>query len=341
MPVTLDISDDFIDVVDNLEAVVVRPPEEENANDELLANGRFDSSLTGWTPGGATWEERLALADLNGEYLAQEAVTVAGVDYVLSADVFGVWTSTAPSLRIGTAANGSQIGSNSIAESGRLTTSFEASGTATWITLRNGDTRTRFGNVSLRRSGDTAAASALRRAVSNREAAASGGKYRQGDVKWHVDASELASPPAIGATIIDASLNYWVVLAVDQQTFNNRWRCWARKLDTADVDLGYVKIQRAEYAKSEAGAQSPTWVDWAEQVRARVQPQASAVTHENGRTRLPEAVTIYTKHQFPIDNRFRIVGANGRIYNVRGYADPHRVDGLFAIEAEVATWPLN
>ena len=47
-------------------------------------------------------------------------------------------------------------------------------------------------------SGSTAVASALRRAVTTREAAASDGKYTTSDVHWHLAAAELPAPPRLG-----------------------------------------------------------------------------------------------------------------------------------------------
>lgn len=341
MTFTLDVSDDFVDVVDNHEAVTVRPPVDQNANAELVTNGRFDEGLSGWSPNGATWEDRLALCDIGAEYLAQAVTTVASGVYLVAVDVFGAWSATAPSVKIGTSADGSQIETNTITESGRLVFEFTASGTTTYLTLRNGDQRCRFGNVSCRADRTTDVTDALKRAVSNREAMASGGKYRAGDVKWHVPQDELANPPALGAVVIDGDGTEWTVLAVDEQTFKNRWRLWCRKLSVADVALGSVTIQKALSSRSPSGAEAATWQDWAHEVACRIQPQDTATAVLNDRRNMPERVTIYTKYQFPVDHRFRVVGADGRTYRIQGYTMPDRIGDLFAIEAEVNPWPLN
>lgn len=341
MTFTLDVSDDFVDVVDNHEAVTVRPPIDQNSNAELVTNGRFDESLTGWSPGGATWEDRLALCDVGAEFLAQAVTTTASGVYIASVDVYGDWDATAPSVKIGTSVDGSQIETNTVSESGRLVFEFTATGSATYLTLRNGDRRCRFGNVSVRADGSTDVTNALKRAVSNREAIASGGKYRAGDVKWHIAQDELTNPPAIGSVVIDGDSVEWTVLAVDEQTFTNRWRLWCRKLSVASDALGTVTIQKALLSRSPSGAEVSTWQDWAIEVAARIQRQASATTVVNDRRDMADRVTIYTKYQFPVDHRFRIVGADGRTYKVQGYSMPEQIGGLFAIDAEVNPWALN
>lgn len=341
MTFTLDVSDDFVDVVDNHEAVTVRPPIGENSNSELLANGRFDENLSGWSLGGAVFEERLALCAVSSEFLGQSIATTAAGVYLVSVDVFGTWSSTAPSVKVGTSLNGSQIETNTVAESGRLVFEFTASGSTTYLTLVNGDQRCRFGNVSARADGSTDVTNALKRAVSNREAMASGGKYRAGDVKWHIAQDELTNPPALGSFVIEGDGTEWTVIAVDEQTFTNRWRLWCRKLSVASDALGTVTIQKAMLSRSPSGAEVSAWQDWAINVAARIQRQASATTVVNDRRDMADRVTIYTKYQFPVDHRFRVVGADGRTYKVQGYSMPEQIGGLFAIDAEVNPWALN
>jgi len=350
MTFALDVSDDFVDVVDNHEAVTVRPPIAENANAELVTNGRFDSGLSGWSPNGATWEDRLALCDISAEYLGQAITTVADADYIVAVDVFADWSSTAPAIKVGTSLDGAEIESNAITESGRLIFEFTATGTTTYLTLRNGDKRARFGGVSVRAVDSTSVANALRRAITDREAAASqsnawtgqsGGKYRKGDVRWHIAQDELTAAPKIGSVITDGDSVEWTVLAVDEQTFLNRWRCWCRRLSVADEALGYVSIEKDLLVRSPSGAEKHEWQTWAKTVAARIQPQAAGIQTISDRRVIPERVTIYTKHQFPIDQRFRIVGADSRIYKVQGYAMPQQIGDLFAIEAEVNPWGLN
>lgn len=341
MTFTLDVSDDFVDVVDNHEAVTLRPPIDQNSNSELITNGRFDENLSGWSLGGAAWEDRLALCAADGEFLGQSITTAASGVYVASVDVFGAWSSTAPAVKVGTSLDGSQIETNTVSESGRLTFEFTASGTTTYLTLRNGDRRCRFGNVSVRLTGSTSITNALKRAVSNRDAAMSGGKYRAGDVRWHIAQDELTNPPAIGSVVIDGDGVEWTVLAVDEQTFTNRWRLWCRRLSVADDGLDSITIEKLLRSRSPSGAEQVIWQDWAINVAARIQREASSTTVQNDRRDLPDRVTVYTKYQFPVDHRFRVVGADGRTYKVQGYSMPDQIGGMFAINAEVNPWPLN
>lgn len=346
MALAVDIAGDFVDVVDNLEAVTLRPPVDENSNSELITNGRFDETTTGWVGGGVSWGERMALVDLPSEYVSQAITTVVGQVYIVSLEVFAWWSSTAPMVRIGTAADGAQVTSETIAESGRLLLTFTATATTTYVTLRNGDGRSRLANVSVKLKADTAITNALCRAVTTREAAASGGQYRQGDVKWHLPSSEVTTAPLVGSLIYSSGTTAestigWRVIGVDRQTFRKRWRCWCRLLEVADVSLGYMTIKKLEPSISAQGAEKRTAIYWAKNVRAKVQQQAASKEVLNDLRHTPERVTIYTKHQLPVDDRFQFIGADGKVYKVQGYANPSQIDGLFAIEAEVNPWALN
>ncbi|MGA2031671.1 MAG: hypothetical protein ABSG68_05405, partial [Thermoguttaceae bacterium] len=53
---------------------------------------------------------------------------------------------------------------------------------------------------------------ALRRAVTTREAAASGGRYTTSDVTWHLPAAELSAPPQLADIIRDQDGCRWTVL---------------------------------------------------------------------------------------------------------------------------------
>src|ERR1700722_9293913 len=90
--------------------------------------------------------------------------------------------------------------------------------------------------VTLRRadgSGSIALASALRRAITTREAAASDGKYTTSDVHWHLAAAELPVPPRLGDQIIDATGEAWTILETQLATCGSRWKGTARNLTFA------------------------------------------------------------------------------------------------------------
>src|SRR5262245_51213861 len=75
-----------------------------------------------------------------------------------------------------------------------------------------------------------AVSSALRLRVSEREAAASGGRFTRRDVRWHLPASQVAAAPQVGATITDGDGRTWTIQQVDHDTRSSRWRCWCRLL---------------------------------------------------------------------------------------------------------------
>src|SRR5437016_14482984 len=79
----------------------------------------------------------------------------------------------------------------------------------------------------------TSVSGALRRRITEQEAAASGGRYTRRDVRWHLPAAQLASPPQVGATIADSQGQTWTILQVDHDPRSSRWRCWCRLLGLA------------------------------------------------------------------------------------------------------------
>lgn len=344
MPVTLDITDDFLDVVDNLEAVTVRPPLGESQYSELLTNGDFDTDLVGWTASNFTWEERLALSDAtSGSSIIQSIATTAGVQYILAFDLMTPEASVAGvAVKIGTSSNGSQIASYTPSYSGRHVRTFTATGSTTWLTFRGDDRAARYGNITCRRLDDTSVASALRRAINTREVFASAGQLRQGDVRWHIYETQLTSPPALGALIIDANSTEWTVLGVDRETLDSRWRCLCRNNAVASVDETLVTIKKHELTKGDGGAQKAVPVTWAASVRARIQRQeAPAPLTENGRRYLPGPVEIYCRDPFVVDQRFQVVDSHGQTFKVTGYRYPDDIMQPFTILAEQTPWPLS
>lgn len=344
---TLDITHDFLEVVDNLEAVTVRPPLVENSNSELVDNGYFESSLTDWDfATNFSWEEAgIALsAGAVSSFIAQSITTVIGVEYILAFDLMMPVSGGAPGLvlKVGTLVNDSSIQSYSPTYSGRHVRTFTATDTTTWITLRSDDTTGRYGNITCRALNDTSVANALRRAISTREIVQSKGQWRQGDVRWHIYETQLTSPPAMGSVIIDGNGTEWTVLAVDRETLDSRWRCWCRNNALALVGETLVEIQKAAFTKGTNGAQVATFGEWAVDVRARVQRlDAQELVVENGRRVLIQPAEIYTLYPFQVDNRFRVVDSYGQAYKVTGFRYPDSIDQLFTITAEAHPWPLS
>jgi hypothetical protein len=83
----------------------------------------------------------------------------------------------------------------------------------------------------LRREGaavDEPAPHALRIAVSEREAASSGGTLLLSDVHFHLPASEVPVSPAPGDKLTDSAGVVWLIQQVQSATCATRWNCLCR-----------------------------------------------------------------------------------------------------------------
>jgi len=182
-------------------------------------------------------------------------------------------------------------------------------------------------------SGAIAITSALRRAVTTREAAASDGKYTTSDVHWHLAAAELPAPPRLGDQIIDASSESWTILETQLATCGSRWNCTARNLALAGGLNTYVTILREVATKGPSGAVEPTFVPYASGVQARIQELSATRNEQHGRQSGIVKAKIYLAQQVLVDNGNRIQAADGTLYEVTGYERPDSIASLFTINA--------
>jgi hypothetical protein len=74
---------------------------------------------------------------------------------------------------------------------------------------------------------------ALARAIAQREASASDGRYTRSDVAWLLPVAELPDGPHPGDLICDACGRRWTILEVQLVALRTRWRCIARNLAIA------------------------------------------------------------------------------------------------------------
>ncbi|MCH8047495.1 MAG: head-tail adaptor protein [Planctomycetes bacterium] len=188
---------------------------------------------------------------------------------------------------------------------------------------------------------NTPVASALRRAVTTREAAASEGKYTESDVVWHLPASLLTSPPAVGDTITDAAATVWTILEVQQAAADSRWRCVAR---VAAIDGGFnetIDIQLATWNKGSAGAATPAWANVQTGLSARIQPHRMDIRAEHGRRTVRTTHRIYVSQQVSVNENHRIKDGGGGVYHVVASEKSDRIDALMVIHVVQTPWPVG
>lgn len=180
----------------------------------------------------------------------------------------------------------------------------------------------------------------LRRAVTTKEASASGGKHTVSDTVFHVDQAAYTSQPEIGGTITDVDGD-WTILSVQWQTFVRRWRCVCRQLAIADIPANRVTIQQASYTKSSTGAEEPTWADVASDVLAMIVLDKSTVdvTHSN-RVVGTAAKVMFTASQ-SLTSASRIVSSTGAVLKVLAWEGFSTIDQYFTASCEVSKWPQS
>ena len=199
--------------------------------------------------------------------------------------------------------------------------------------------------VTLRRRGSdlvsagTAIAHALRRVVTTREAAASGGRVTASDVTWNLPAAELTEPPRLGDILCDASGRRWTVLDVARTTLGSRWRCTSRNLAVVYGLDDTITVLRATYAKSDGGAMDPDWLPWKTGIRARIQPVAAQIHPQNQTRQTTTRFQIFIEETLMLNHAHRILGPDGTVYKIVGTTAAERIGELERIDAEVTPWP--
>ena len=198
------------------------------------------------------------------------------------------------------------------------------------------DVADRQQNVTLSRPGTSDAwnlSRAVRSSVRASEARASGGKYTEEDVVWHLDATEWDDSPRPGDVILEANSHRWTVLTA-RRTSTGRWRCVCRDLAIEHGLDQYIDIEVATLSKDAAGAESVAWRPWRTGVRARVQPVRSTIDNDHDQTAFRRTLEIYTADQLTIDHTHRIKTPDGMVYRVVGCRNAERIDALVEIEVE-------
>lgn len=188
----------------------------------------------------------------------------------------------------------------------------------------------------LRRPGSAVGQSlmALRRAVTTREADASGGKYLASDVVWHLPAAQLAAPPQAGDRLIDAAGAWWTVLTTEHSAVTARWACQTRALAIVAGLNALISVERARWKRDQAGAPCAAWQVIVAGLPARIQPASDVAEHRSdalGVRRLLEITLADAAALAPGD---RITDAAGNQYRVARLRLVGRIDVLPVLEVE-------
>jgi len=181
-------------------------------------------------------------------------------------------------------------------------------------------------------SNSTQVAHALRRMVKVREIKELDGHYRASDVTWHLPVGETTSRPRLGDVIIDTDGQRWTVLDVRKATADSRWRCVCRDLAVVHGLDQYVDIEKAAYAKSDGGADVPTWRAWRTGLKAKIQPAESRTKQQHDRRVTTARFRVFVAEDLAVDHTHRVKGPDGTVYRITGSQRAERIDRLMEID---------
>jgi hypothetical protein len=178
----------------------------------------------------------------------------------------------------------------------------------------------------------------LRRAITTREAQASGGKYLTSDAAFHLDKALHPAEPMVGWQIVDESVA-WTILSHELHTLANRWRCVCRKLKISAGEV--VSIQRATYTKGATGAKEPAWTTIASGVSARAQYLSAEIDTGHASRSTTTNAKVYFADPQTLQQGDRIVSNAGTILKVIRWEGFDSIEALFSAECEVSKWPQS
>lgn len=181
---------------------------------------------------------------------------------------------------------------------------------------------------------ETAIAAALRRPISRRDIAASGGRLTQADVIWHLPQSELALAPRPGERIIDGGATSWAITRVEQDTLDSRWRCICRQSELAAALTEPLDWLQAAWTKDEHGALAPEWSLAGEDLAAVVQAGAAQESLIRGvrAFRQTFAISLATELAVGVGDRL-LRTTTDQLLEVQGFSPASEVGGAFVIQA--------
>lgn len=200
--------------------------------------------------------------------------------------------------------------------------------------------------ITLKRRGssnDVDVTSALQRAITTKEAAASDGKYSTRDVRWHLPELEVTTRPRLGDVILDVNSDRWTILDVQKATLEVRWRCICRNVAVYYGLDDYVDVLRATISKGTAGAASASWQTSVTGVRASIQLKPAAMGTDTIATPVVENQAHKTRKEYEIrlerdlnlTRNYMLRDARGTLYEVLAYRAQAEIGQFQAVVAEV------
>ena len=193
-----------------------------------------------------------------------------------------------------------------------------------------------FVSVGSREARDQYEVTALRRAVSEAEQAASGGAYTTQDLTWIVPKSQLVGvTPKPADKVVDVVGASWKVLRVSYETMRSVWKLTTRNLRFAYQLYDLVSLFRPLNTQDPALTRKPQWIEAAYGIQARIQPISTGQTDERGRRGDIREYQIFLDYEDigNVTTEWKVRGEDGEEYEITGVRNAFRIDELPVIEA--------
>ena len=170
----------------------------------------------------------------------------------------------------------------------------------------------------------------LCQSVTDSEAQKSNGRYQRGDKKWTFPDNE--GTPSLGSFVNPGDGSMWTVFDMNHESQMALWRVTARNMVISGRLTDEISIVKETVVKGQGGAAEKTWTNVvASGLAARLQTLSQDRQEFHGRQSGAVRAACYLQNQFIVDNGYRVLDSNNRLWEIEGYADPDSITDLFTL----------
>lgn len=188
---------------------------------------------------------------------------------------------------------------------------------------------------------DYVLASAKRRVMTNRELAASAGRYTGSDLVWLIPAELLAAgvriKPADTITESPVKKQTWTVLEASEQTLQTIWKLMCRDMVIAYDLRDLLTLEIPVVGQEDSAARANEWEAAYSDIACRMQPLNTEVFEERGKRTTQTRFDCFISQQVNPWNEDGdwgrvLLSDSGKVYTITGYRQPDRIDQLPVLE---------
>lgn len=176
-----------------------------------------------------------------------------------------------------------------------------------------------------------------RRQLQWKELAASGGAYVGGDRAWLIPVAKLPSgvTPKVADRITDGDGNTWTVLDAALNTWQTWWRLFARNLVLAADLRETVALYAPDEHQDNAGGRVPSYSVTVAGLPARIQEIDATGVDQFGKLQAVRRFTAWVGQRVYPSRNWRLVAADGTIYQITAWRGADRWDVLQELDLEI------